>query len=363
MTEQAKLERLDAYLAANDLGSVWFATPPMFAWVTGGSNLIAREGAAGVAAAGYDGDEIIVVTSNIEGQRLLDEEIDGDVRLVEHPWHERGVEAAVTATTTTPAAADFECGDFDRIDRSALTQPLTEGDVERYRDLGRETAAAVEVVARDTEPSDTERTLAAGLHYELQQRGIESPVVLVGGEDRLGRYRHFTPTDTEVGGYAVLTVVGARDGLNAAVTRTVAFDGAPEWLAERYRDVSRVAATVAAATRREGEAGGTAGDVFEAVQAAYDDLGYDDEWENHHQGGALGYASREWVATPDHDARVHLPMAFGWNPTVEGAKTEDTILATEDGVEVLSTTGEFPTISAEAVGFDATLTLPDILRK
>jgi Xaa-Pro aminopeptidase len=363
MTEEAKLERLDAHLAANDLGSVWFATPPMFAWVTGGSNLIAREGAAGVAAVGYDRDEITVVTSNIEGQRLLDEEIDGDVRLVEHQWHERGIEAAVAATATTPAATDFECADFDRIDPSALTQPLTDGDVKRYRDLGRETAAAVEAVARDAEPSDTERALAAGLHCELQGRGIESPVVLVGSGERLQRYRHFTPTDTEVGGYAVLTVVGARHGLNAAVTRTVAFDGAPEWLAERYRDVNRVAATVAEATHREGAAGGTAGDVFEAIQSAYDDLGYDAEWGNHHQGGALGYASREWVATPDHDAQVHLPMAFGWNPTVEGAKTEDTMLATEGGVEVLSTTGDFPTISAEAVGFETTLTLPGILRK
>jgi len=211
--------------------------------------------------------------------------------------------------------------------------------------------------------SDTERSLAAELHYELQARGIESPVVLVGGEDRLQRYRHFTPTDTEIDSYVVLTVVGERHGLNAAVTRTVAFDSAPEWLDARYRDVSRVAATVAAATRQAGADGGTAGDVFDAIQSAYDDLGYDSEWENHHQGGALGYASREWVATPDHDARVRLPMAFGWNPTVKGAKIEDTILATEDEVEVLSTTGDFPTISAEAVGMNATLLLPDVLRK
>lgn len=325
--------------------------------------MIAREGAAGVAAAGYDGEDITVVTSDIEGQRLLEEEITGDVRLVEHPWHERGVEAAVSENAATPAAADFECNDFARIDRSALTQPLTEGDVERYRTVSRETAQAVEEVASDASPSDTERELAARLHYGLQRRGIESPVVLVGGEDRVQRYRHFTPAGVEVGGYAVLTVVGARHGLNAAVTRTVAFDDAPDWLDDRYEDVSRVAATVAAATHREGVEGGTAGEVFEAVQVAYDKLGYDDEWENHHQGGALGYASREWVATPDHEAPVELPMAFGWNPTVEGAKTEDTVLATEEGVEVLSTTGDFPTLTAAAVGMDAELTLPDILRK
>lgn len=77
---------------------------------------------------------------------------------------------------------------------------------------------------------------------------------------------------------------------------------------------------------------GTAGDVFEAIQAAYDQLGYPGEWENHHQGGTLGYVSREWTAAPNHDALVKLPMTYGKNPTVEGAKSEDGVLAIKDGV-------------------------------
>ncbi len=165
-----------------------------------------------------------------------------------------------------------------------------------------------------------------------------------------------------MGGYAILTVVGARRGLNAAVTRTVAFD-APDWLEERYEDVARVAATAAAATQRTGADDRTAGDVFEVIQSAYEELGYGAEWENHHQGGALGYTSREWIATPDLDAPVELPMAYAWNPTVEGAKSEDTVLATADGVEVLSTTGEFPTLTANTVGVNGEMVLPDILWK
>lgn len=363
MTELTKLDRLDSYLATNDLETVWFATPPMFAWLTGGSNLIVREGAAGIAAAGYDGDHITVITTDIEGQRLIKEEIDHNVRLVEYPWHERSLEEAVMENTATPAAADFECGNLSRVDRSVLTQPLTDSDVKRYRTVSQETAEAVEEVAIDASPTDTEVDLAAHLSHTLHQRKIESPVVLVGGEKRVQQYRHFTPTDTKVGGYAILTVVGTRYGLNAAVTRTVEFDNAPHWLEDRYEDISRVAATMAAATWREGIHGGSAGDVFETIQVAYDKLGYGNEWQNHHQGGALGYASREWVATPSHDAPVELPMTYAWNPTVKGAKTEDTILATKDGIEVLSITGEFPTRTAEAIGIDAELTLPDILKK
>lgn len=279
------------------------------------------------------------------------------------PWHEGDLLDEVRRIAPTPAAADVDVEGFERLDRSALTQPLTGGDVARYRDASRETAYAVEEVARAARPEDTERELAAELHRSLQRRGIESSVVLVGGEDRVQRHRHFTPQDVAVEGYAVLTVVGVEGGRNVAVTRTFAFDDAPGWLSERYHDVCRVAATAAAATREVGRSGGTAGDVFSAIQDAYEALGYPGEWANHHQGGALGYASREWTATPGAPNPIALPMAFGWNPTVPGAKSEDTVLVTEDRIEVLSETGEFPTRSVRAVDRDVTVTLPDVLSR
>jgi ABC-type taurine transport system substrate-binding protein len=49
-------------------------------------------------------------------------------------------------------------------------------------------------------------------------------------------------------------------------------------------------------------------------------------------------------------------MAYAWNPTVQGAKSEGTVLV-DDGFEPL-TLGEGPTLSAEAVGYDATLERP-----
>ncbi|MEF8852356.1 MAG: M24 family metallopeptidase [Haloarculaceae archaeon] len=361
--DDEKRDRLDAYLAANDLGSVWLMTPPLFGWLTGGDPLIDRGGAGSVAAAGYDGEGVTVVTSDIEGQRLRDEELPADVDVVKFPWHERDLADAVADEAATPAAADVDVPGFERVDRTDLTQPLTDEDLARYQTVSEETARAVESVAREASPGDTERALAAELHRALQARGIDSPVVLVGGEDRLGRYRHFTPKDVPVEGYAVLTVVGVRQGCHVAVTRTVAFDDAPGWLDDRHETVSRVAATAAAATRAAGREDGTAGDAFGAIQDAYTHLGYEGEWANHHQGGALGFASREWVATPDLDVPVRLPTAFGWNPTVPGAKSEDTVLVTADGVDRLSETGEFPTRTVEAVGYDHELSLPDILRK
>jgi hypothetical protein len=43
-------------------------------------------------------------------------------------------------------------------------------------------------------------------------------------------------------------------------------------------------------------------------------------------------------------------MGFAWNPTVQGAKSEDTVLIREDDIDVLSETGTWPTITVEAPG-------------
>ena len=375
-----KQERLDAYLDENDLQVVWFARPNSFAWLTGGDNVVDREGDVGVAAVGYDGDGLEVLTNNIEADRLRDEELDDDVVVSEFPWHESSLADALADHGPTPAAADFDVPGFETVDASPLRQPLTEADVEAYRDLGYDTAEAVEAVCRELRPGDVESEVASALRVALSARGVESPVALVGGAERARQYRHYTPQNRELGDYALVSVTAERDGLHASTTRTVAFgdedDPSPDLaeLLEKHRDATVVETTALAATRAETAAerddgdGGTAGDVFGAIQAVYEQVGYPNEWTRHHQGGAAGFDGREWIATPDHDGAVTTPMAYAWNPTVQGAKSEDTVLVADDGFEVLTTTGQWPTTAVEALEvegyeFDVTLERPDVLVK
>ncbi len=368
-----KRDRLEAHLESNGLDSVWFARPNSFAWLTGGNNVIDREGDAGVAAVGYDGAGITLVANNIEADRIVAEELpdlEADaVSVVEFPWHASSLAAAI-ADRVGPderAAADIEVPGLERVDPTVLRQPLTERDRERYRDLGEETAAAVESVCRELQRDDTEHEVASALRVALSARNVEAPVVLVGGAERVQRYRHYTPTEAELGDYVLVSVTAERGGLHASCTRTVAFDP-PSWLEERHRAAARVETTALAATRAaaadadadgsEGATGGTAGDVFAAVQDAYDAVGYEGEWRRHHQGGAAGFAGREWIATPGHDATVEAPMAYAWNPTVQGAKSEDTALVTDEEVEVLTTTDRWPTMTATAVDRELELERP-----
>ncbi|MFQ3476128.1 M24 family metallopeptidase [Halonotius sp. F2-221B] len=359
-------ERLDRYLAARDLAAVWFARPNSFAWLTGGSNVVDREGPVGVAAAGYDREAgFRVITDTIEAPRLRDEEVPDAFTIEAADWYADSLAEAVAERSPTPAAADFDVPGFETVDASSLRQPLAAADIDRYRAVGADVAAAIEAVGRSIAATDTEREVATELRAALEARGLVAPVVLVGGDERAQQYRHYTPTETAVGDYALLSVTAHRGGLYASATRTVAFD-APDWLADRHRAAAAVEVSALAATQQAAADGGTAGDVFGAIQQAYAAVDWPDEWTNHHQGGAAGFAGREWIATPDHPARVVAPMAYAWNPTVQGAKSEGTVLVTADTIEPLTLPDAWPTIEVDAVddvAGEATLARPAVLHR
>lgn len=353
-------ERVTRWLRTHDAEVAWFARPNNFAWLVGGDNRISTAAATGNAAVGYDGDALTVLTSDIEAERLREEELPPGTEVESFPWHESTLGAAVAATTPTPAVADFDAPGLGDIDVAPLRQPLHEVAIETYRSLSSDVVAAVESVLRDVRSTDTERTVAARLQRALTDRAITAPVVLVGSAERAQRYRHYTVQDDPLGGYALVSVTAERAGLHTSCTRAVAFDP-PEWLADRTTAANRVEATALAATRAVGREGGEAGAVFGAIQNAYAEVGHKGEWKAHHQGGAAGYAGREWVGTPDSDTPVEVPMAYAWNPTVQGAKSEGTVLVTEDGFERLTEPGDWPTREVTAVGYDLTLERPAVL--
>lgn len=308
--------------------------------------------------AGYDGG-FRVLTSNVEAERLRQEELPEAVSVESFPWHETWITEAVLDQSPKPAAADFAVPGFDAVDTDRLYYPLTRDERRRYRTLGREAAAAVEGVCTTLTGDDVERDVAIAVKSELASGNMNAPVVLVGGAERAQAYRHYTPTDGTLGSYALVSVTAERGGLYASLTRTVAFDP-PEWLGERHRAAMRVEATALAATRAAAtgslggaDTGGTSQDVFAAIREAYESVGFEREWRQHHQGGATGHAGREWVATPDGTHPILEPMAYAWNPTVQGTKSEDTHVVVGDQTETLTQTGSWPTQEVEPVSVDS----------
>jgi Xaa-Pro aminopeptidase len=353
-------ERVARWLDSHDAEAAWFARPNNFAWLTGGDNRISTAADAGAAAVGHDGDSLTVLTNDIEAERLREEELPAGTGVEAFPWYESPLAEAVAERTPEPAVADFDVPGLGEFDAADLRQPLHEGAIASYRSLSRDVVAAVESVLHEAVSTDTEREVASRLQGVLTEREITTPVVLVGSAERAQKYRHYTVRDEPLGAYALVSVTSERAGLYTSLTRVVAFD-APDWLADRTGAAMRVEATALAATRAVGREGGQAGEVFAAIQDAYAEVGYPGEWKHHHQGGAAGYAGREWIGTPEADAPVRLPMAFAWNPTVQGTKSEGTVLVSEEGFERLTAPGDWPTREAEAAGHDLTLERPAVL--
>lgn len=366
----AKHERIREELERSGRDELWLLRPENVAWFAGGSTVIDSASDVGVAALAIpaDGTRVRLLAPNNELERIRTEELPlledapTEVESERYEWHESSLTAAVAERSEPSAGADVPIEGLATVDVSPLRTPIPRAELERYRTACRETTQAVETVARALTPESTERDAATALRRELSSRGFAAPVVLVGGAERSLEERHFTPTDAPLQDFGHLTVVAHRGGHNVAVTRTVAFDP-PAWFHDRQAATARVAATALAATLEAAKTGGRAGDVFDAIRAAYAEVGYAAEWRNHHQGGAIGYESREWTATPDSTMPVRTPMPFAWNPTIQGAKCEETVLvdADRDAVDVLTETGDWPTERYDAVGFDEAVSVHEPL--
>jgi len=358
----AKHARIVAWLDSRGLDGVVLTRRCTFSWYTcGAHNHVAEACDIGVSSLVVTRDGARAVSNNIEATRLKGEALDEDIDVVEHAWTDAPGRAAAFAETMGDGrfAADSPVGGLDleptddEFDR--LRWSMTPWEIERYRELARDVAESVEQTARHILPRTTEIHAAGLLSAALRAKGCTPWVLLVGADDRISEHRHPLPTDAAAERYLMLVTVSERSGLQAACTRIVSFEGVEAHLARRHRAVATVDAALILATRP----GATLGDCFAAAQAAYEQTGFGDQWQLHHQGGSIGYLPRELKAEPGSDVPVLADQAFAWNPSITGTKCEDTILCREDGCEIMTSTGRWPAIEVEWNG--RVLQRPDIL--
>jgi Xaa-Pro aminopeptidase len=88
--------------------------------------------------------------------------------------------------------------------------------------------------------------------------------------------------------------------------------------------------------------GATLADALSAGIEAYGRAGFADEWQHHHQGGTIGYASREVVAKRSAATPIVPGMAFAWNPSLPAAKAEDTFILTDAGPRFVTRDPRWP---------------------
>jgi Xaa-Pro aminopeptidase len=354
-----KERRLRAYLAEHGLDAILLTTHANFAWATGGgANFVATNTETGVASLLYTPAEKFLICDEVERERIVAEEVAGQgFQVVSCPWHEPDLAGAVGRLASGRIGADTAVPGTEplRPEFAALRYSLTPAEVARYRELGLRMGIAMTRACYEVRPGLAEQQIAAMLAGDLHAFGILPTVLLVAADERAYRYRHPIPTERKLERLAMLVAGGRMGGLIATMTRLVHFGPLPAELRRKHNAVIRVDTAFITATRP----GARVAAIFRAGLDAYAQTGFPDEWRLHHQGGATGYAGRDYRATAHTTAVVQPSQAFAWNPTISGTKSEDTLLATDAGPEILTPTRDLPTMRVDWEG--GTLERPDIL--
>jgi Xaa-Pro aminopeptidase len=345
---EAKLQLVRDVLRANQLAAVRLRGADWFSWITGGgSNVVLLTAESGAAEAFVTPAGAWVLTDAIERGRLAAEEVPQDFQVVSRPWespHETD-EFVRDQTKGGAVASDRPAREERGVPPALLAakRRLLPAELGRYRQLGVDAAVAMTEALSAARPDWSEHRLAGEGARALWARGIHPALTLVAGESRMARYRHAVPTAAPLGGAAMLVFCGRRHGLYANLTRFVLFRAATGEERRRRDIVAAVEATAFAESRT----GTPLAKIYHALAAAYERAGFPGECARHHQGGTTGYLAREAVATPGCEIRIEEDTPLAWNPSVPGAKIEDTVVRTRDDVKILTTDPAWPTFSCD----------------
>lgn len=362
MTEfNKKQERLHTLLKDHKLDAVLLKQSANFAWMTcGADSFINRADLFGVASLLITPTKRYVITTNIEANRLAQEEglAAQGWEMKGMPWYEQNdVITELTAGMKLGADATFSNTLDIGNQLASLRSELSPEESLRYQELGTLCARAMQVAIDAVRPGMTEYEIGANLLQAIEATGVQGIVNLIATDERIFSHRHPLPTSKKLNKYAMLVLCGRKHGLICSITRLVHFGPLSDAIRKKQTAVAQIDAEMIAATRP----GFTIGDVFRKAQSIYASTGFPDEWQLHHQGGSAGYAPREFTATPTSTQPILVGQAFAWNPSITGVKSEDTILVGEHSNEIITEMPGWPVIDVQ-VG-DQVVKRPAILER
>ena len=347
---ETKLSKLYDLLDQHNLDALFLHRVSSFAWATcGAASYINTAVATGEASLLITKNARYLITNNIEAPHYEKEEKlkEQGWEFVVGGWYEPS-EALGKLTKGLRMGADVPLEGAKDLsgEVAVLRMNLLPEEVARFREVSKLSAQAMNAAVRAAKPGMSEYEIAAVLAAEAYRRQLLPIVNLIATDERIFGFRHPLPTAKKMEKYAMLVLCGRKYGLVSSVTRLIHYGPLSDELKRKQEAVTQVDAQVIAATRP----GKTLAQVFGEIQQAYESTGHAGEWKLHHQGGPAGYEPREFVANPQVTAKVDVGQAYAWNPSITGVKTEDTVLITESGFEVMTEIPNWPVREVEVGG-------------
>jgi len=351
---ESAVARLRGLIETTGVVGIVLTRPGPVAWATGGMNPpVDRTAPVDTVWLVVTAATAAVVTTEVEAPRVQAELAPAGMTVAAVPWWDAEAFAAAAAAVAEAAPAQLGSDGHPAFGRdldhelTAVRLPLTAAERDDLRELGADAAGAVERALREWHPGEPDRSIAARIAAAVEATGGDAPCLLVGGDERLERFRHPVADGSRPRRTVMAVLVARRDGLHVALTRhasTVSDGGLEQGLAH-CREIHR-------ATLRSGLPGATFGDALTALAEGYRRAGAPGGWRAHYQGGPIGFGQREFEIAPCQTASPwwHEPVRTGtavaWNPSLAGgAKDEDTYLVGDSGVELITTGGGWPMVA------------------
>jgi Xaa-Pro aminopeptidase len=351
---EAKHQRIRDFLDATGQDAVVLGMSDSVSWFTSGGDLGQDLGCGPATILLFINRTCrAVISDNVQSSRVFEEELAGlGFQLKERPWYDDPFQVAAELCHNKRVASDMGGPSCSQLRRGAdalraLRWRLTPLERQRLRELGRTLSLAVEATCRNFDRGEREADVAGHLAHRLIREGVVPVDLRVAGDDRLARYRQPNFKASPILRRATVAVTGRRRGLCASVTRTVSFGPVDH---EHRADHSL--ATMVDATciffSRPGEA---VSEVFRRSRRIYEKYDHPHEWTLDYQGNIVGYSPREVTLRPDSNLVLESDMALAWSPSVQAARTEDTVVIDARGFEVVTAPQDWPQIDVAVKGF------------
>jgi Xaa-Pro aminopeptidase len=357
---EAKQVRMSKLLQEVGCDGLLVLEPENIAWLTSGGSARGILDPNQQPALYYSAECRWALSSNVDSQRLFDEELDGlGFQLKEWPWHRGRAALIADLCQGRRVACDKPLGECPSAasQLAILRRSLTPYEIACYRAMGQIVSHALEATCRTLNPGDNEREIAGHLGHRLLHRGAQPVLLCVAADGRSRAYRCPGFTAAPVVHHAVLSVTARKYGLCASASRSVSF-GPPDSAYKKEHDCAcRVSATYIASSWPDA----VPRQILSTARRVYQISGAEHEWLLVPQGHLTGRAVVELAITPQTEDLLQVGWAITWNASIGAAVSCDTFLITDDGPRTLTTAEGWPLKRIRLQG--AEFVRPDILQR
>lgn len=358
-----KEQRVRDLLQSRGFAGILLKRQANFSWMTGGGlNLVGITTEMGATSLLIMKNEKFLISNNIEEPRMIHEEgleAQGFIPKT-YPWYEdqeAGIVKGLVKEDALGADVPFPGAETLTEDIARLRYSLTPEEIERYRWLGERASLSLEKTLQETRKGEKESEVVGRLCRELWKDRIDPVTLMAAADERVFQFRHPIPSEKSIEKYLMVSVNARKWGLIVSLTRFLHFGKLPVELKEKYLANVFIDCVFMASTRP----GRPAHQVLQRGVEAYRQKGFPEQWKFHHQGGSIGYTGRDCRTNFNTQDVIQENQAFTWNPSLEGTKSEDTILASSKGLEMITRPMSYPTLAMTVDGIP--FVRPDILEK